>query len=85
MNQPVLFFSDLCPDTAPFVAALAVRGIAYEAVNMTASIKNLKRFLVLRDHRTEFDARKVQGAIGIPVLQLADGTLIFTIEALPER
>ena len=83
MNQPVLYFSDLCPDTPPFVAALAARNMDYEAVNMTASIKNLKRFLVLRDSRAEFDARKAQGAIGIPVLQLADGTLIFTIEALP--
>ena len=36
MNQPVLFFSDLCPDTAPFVAALNARGIGYEAVNITA-------------------------------------------------
>jgi len=23
MNQPVLYFSNLCPDTPPFVAALA--------------------------------------------------------------
>ena len=83
MNQPVLYFSDLCPDTPPFVPALAARNMDYEAVNITASIKNLKRFLVLRDSRAEFDARKAQGAIGIPVLQLADGTLIFTIEALP--
>ena len=83
MNQPVLYFSDLCPDTPPFVAALAARNMDYEAVNITASIKNQKRFLVLRDSRAEFDARKAQGAIGIPVLQLADGTLIFTIEALP--
>ena len=83
MNQPVFYFSDLCPDTPPFVAALAARNMDYEAVNITASIKNLKRFLVLRDSRAEFDARKAQGAIGIPVLQLADGTLIFTIEALP--
>ena len=83
MNQPVLYFSDLCPDTPPFVAALAARNMDYEAVNITASMKNLKRFLALRDSRAAFDARKAQGAIGIPVLQLADGTLIFTIEALP--
>ena len=82
MNQPVLFFSDLCPDTPPFVAALAARNMDYEAVNITASMKNLKRFLALRDSRSEFESRKVQGAIGIPVLQLADGTLIFSIEDL---
>ena len=72
MNQPVLYFSDLCPDTPPFVAALAARNMDYEAVNITASMKNLKRFLTLRDNHAAFDARKAQGAIGIPVLQLAD-------------
>ena len=83
MNQPVLFFSDLCPDTAPFVAALNARGIGYEAVNITASMKNLKRFLALRDSRSEFESRKAQGAIGIPVLQLPNGTLIFDSTDVP--
>ena len=83
MNQPVLFFSDLCPDTPPFVAALAARNMDYEAVNITASMKNLKRFLALRDSHAAFDARKAQGAIGIPVLQLADDSLVFRIEDLP--
>ena len=83
MNQPVLYFSDLCPDTPPFVAALAARNMDYEAVNITASMKNLKRFLALRDSDAAFDARKAQGAIGIPVLQLADDSLVFHIEDLP--
>ncbi|WP_281838027.1 hypothetical protein [Cardiobacterium hominis] len=83
MNQPVLYFSDLCPDTPPFVAALAARNMDYEAVNITASMKNLKRFLALRDSHAAFDARKAQGAIGIPVLQLADDSLVFHIEDLP--
>jgi glutaredoxin-related protein len=52
-------------------------------VNITASMKNLKRFLALRDSRAAFDARKAQGAIGIPVLQLADDSLVFRIEDLP--
>ncbi len=83
MNQPVLYFSGLCPDTPPFVAALAARNMDYEAVNITASMKNLKRFLALRDSHAAFDARKAQGAIGIPVLQLADDSLVFHIEDLP--
>jgi glutaredoxin-related protein len=83
MNQPVLYFSDLCPDTPPFVAALAARNMDYEAVNITASMKNLKRFLALRDSHAAFDARKAQGAIGIPVLQLADDSLVFHIKDLP--
>ena len=83
MNQPVLYFSDLCRDTPPFVAALAARNMDYEAVNITASMKNLKRFLALRDSHAAFDARKAQGAIGIPVLQLADDSLVFHIEDLP--
>ena len=82
MNQPVLYFSDLCPDTPPFVAALAARNMDYEAVNITVSMKNLKRFLALRDNRAEFDVGKAQGAIGIPVLQLPNDSLIFTAEDL---
>jgi glutaredoxin-related protein len=54
----------------------------YEAVNITASMKNLKRFLALRDSHAAFDARKAQGAIGIPVLQLVDDSLVFYIEDL---
>ena len=46
MSQPTLFFSDKCPDTQPFVAGLEARGIRYDAVNITNSMRELKAFLL---------------------------------------
>ncbi|MDO4814014.1 MAG: hypothetical protein Q3988_02870 [Gemella sp.] len=77
-----LFFSDLCPDTAPFVAELKAQGIEYEEVNITASMANLKRFLKLRDTRPEFEERKLWGFVGIPVLVQPNDTLIFELNDL---
>lgn len=77
-----LFFSDKCPDTAPFVEELKAQGIEYEAVNITESMENLKRFLKLRDTRPEFDDRKLWGLVGVPVLVLPNQSLIFELSDL---
>lgn len=77
-----LYFSEKCPDTAPFVAELKKQGIAYEEVNITDSMANLKEFLKLRDNRVEFEQRKLWGFIGIPVLLLENGNLIFELNDL---
>lgn len=79
MTQYTLFYSDKCPDTVPFVEELQRQGIEYEAVNITESMANLKRFLAFRDNRPEFDERKKWGFIGIPVLQLPNNRLIFEL------
>lgn len=77
MSQPVLFFSSLCPDTEPFLKVLNPIGIEYEAVNITESMANLKRFLSLRDVRPEFDEKKSLNQVGVPVYVTEDATLIF--------
>lgn len=82
MSQHILYFSDKCPDTAPFVAELEKQGIQYEAVNITDSMANLKRFLVLRDTRLEFEERKRWGFVGVPVLHLPNNQLIFELNDL---
>lgn len=82
MSGYVLYFSDLCPDTAPFVEELKSQGIEYEEVNITASMANLKRFLKLRDSRPEFEMRKLWGMIGVPVLHQPNDTLIFELNDL---
>lgn len=82
MSNYVLFFSDKCPDTTPFVAELKNQGIEYEEVNITESMANLKRFLKLRDNRIEFEERKRYGFIGIPVLVLPNDKLIFELNDL---
>lgn len=80
--QAILFFSDKCPDTDPFVAELKQQGISYEEVNITESMANLKRFLKLRDTRLEFEERKRWEQIGVPVLLLPNGSLIFELADL---
>ena len=78
------YFSGLCPDTAPFVAVLDELGIDYELVNITASMKNLKRFLVIRDREAAFDEGKAQGFACVPVLATDGGDYLFTPEAVRE-
>ena len=79
MATYTLFYSDKCPDTAPFVAELQRQNIDYEAVNITETTTNLKRFLAFRDNRPEFDERKRWGLIGILVLVLPNNRLIFDL------
>lgn len=76
MALPTLYYSDLCPDTEPFVAALREHDIAYQSVNITASMANLKQFLALRDAHPHFEHAKREGYVGIPTLQLEGGRLI---------
>lgn len=80
MNK--LYFSDKCPNTIDFVEELKKRDIPYEAVNITDSMKNLKEFLKLRDHRSEFDQAKENGYVGIPVLYSED-RFIYDLENYP--
>lgn len=77
MSQPVLFYSPLCPDTEPFLKVLEPLNLDYERVNITESMTNLKRFLALRDSRTEFDNKRLLNQVGVPVLVTEDTTLIF--------
>lgn len=77
MGQAVVFYSDLCPDTRPFMAELNRYDLIYQPINITGSMQNLKAFLQVRDHREEFLNKKGLGQIGIPVLVTEEGYLIF--------
>ena len=79
MQRGTLYFSDKCPDTAPFVAALQENGIPYNKVNITDSMANLKQFLALRDSRPEFTERKARGMVGVPVIHLPNDELLFEL------
>lgn len=76
MSKLVLFFADRCPDTAPFVAELETLKLEYEAVEITASMANLKRFLHLRDTHHAFEKAKQNGYIGIPALVIEDKVIL---------
>ncbi|MFC0309333.1 hypothetical protein ACFFHK_06355 [Gallibacterium trehalosifermentans] len=72
MRQPILYYAKDCPDTAPFVAALAALNIEYQAVEILENLANFKQFLRLRDRHSAFDHAKENGTIGIPALVWKD-------------
>ncbi|HII3849048.1 hypothetical protein [Pasteurella multocida] len=84
MSKPVLFFANLCPDTAPFVAELARLEVDYESVEIMSSMANFKRFLTLRDQHPAFEQAKENGYIGIPALLWADEQVILYIHQLKD-
>ena len=83
MNEKTLYFSSLCPDTAPFKAAMNRLGVTAREVDITASMSNLKEFLRLRDNEV-FTPRKEQGMVGVPCL-VSGGEYIFEVSDLEER
>lgn len=63
-----LFFSSLCPETKEFVETLEQLNIPYDSVDITDSMRNLKRFLKHRDFQSAFDLKKESNQVGVPVL-----------------
>lgn len=84
MKEAVLFYSDLCPDTGPFVEQLDAYQIAYTALNITSSLSALKQFIQLRETRREFDDKRQQYQLGIPVLVTSEGTILFDVAMLDD-
>lgn len=79
--KPVLFFSSLCPDTAPFKKVLEQLNVEYDEINITDSMRNLKQFLKLRDTQSVFEAKKATDQVGIPCL-VVNEMYLFTTEQL---
>ena len=72
MNEKTLYFSSLCPDTAPFKSAMERLGVTAREVDITASMRNLKEFLRLRDNEEVFTPRKEQGWWEFRVLSMVE-------------
>lgn len=81
-HLPILYFSDKCPDTAPFVSELKARNIAYLEANISENMPNLKQFLKLRDNDPAFEPIKAKGYIGIPALVFENGQVVFDVAEL---
>ena len=46
---------------------------------------NLRKFLKYRDEEPMFDEMKAAGRVGLPLFQLEDGTLTFSLEEVLEK
>ncbi|HDR1051978.1 hypothetical protein ROV67_07885 [Pasteurella multocida] len=84
MSKPVLFFANLCPDTASFVAELARLKVDYESIEIMSSMANFKGFLTLRDQHPAFEQAKENGYIGIPALLWADEQVVLDVHQLKD-
>lgn len=72
-----VYGSKMCPDCAACKYNFDNDGIAYEFLDITESLRNLKEFLILRDSEPVFDHLKAIDDIGIPACVEEDGT-VFT-------
>ena len=60
-------------------------GIQYKYLSFSDSIMNLRKFLKYRDEEPMFDEIKAAGRVGLPLFQLEDGTLTFSLEEVIEN
>ena len=70
-----IYGSMLCPDCVQCLEDLNRAGVAYEYLDFSTDLRNLKDFLKLRDASPIFDEVKSLGAIGIPCLVNEAGEL----------
>ena len=63
-----IYGSMLCPDCVQCLADLDKAGVAYEYLDFSDNLKNLKEFLNIRDCDPIFADAKRQGSIGIPCI-----------------
>ena len=75
-----VYGSDLCPDCVACKAAFDAGGVAYDFVNVTESMRNLKEFLKIRDTDRVFDDARAKGFVGIPALLKEDGSITLDWE-----
>ena len=70
-----VYGSKLCPDCVQCCADLDRAGVAYEYLDFSDSLMNLKEFLALRDSKALFAEVKKNGKIGIPCILRPDGSV----------
>ena len=68
-----IYGSMLCPDCVECRKELDEAGVAYEYLDFSEDLKNLKEFLKIRDGNSLFDDHRAAGKIGIPCIVREDG------------
>lgn len=74
-----IYGSMLCPDCVQCREDLDRAGIAYEYLDFSDSLKNLKEFLALRED-AQFNEIRREGRIGIPCILREDGSVTLSWE-----
>ena len=74
-----IYGSMLCPDCVQCREDLDRAGVAYEYLDFSESLLNLKEFLCLRED-SAFDEIRAEGKIGIPCILEEDGNVSLSWE-----
>lgn len=74
-----VYGAEICSDCVYSEKKLKEMGVKYKYIDITESTSNMKKFLKLRDTRSEFDSVKEEGRIGIPAFVFTDGRIEFDI------
>ena len=75
-----IYGSMLCPDCVRCRQDLDQAGVAYEYLDFSENLKNLKEFLKYRDTDPAFTELKQEGRIGIPCILREDGSISLSWE-----
>lgn len=75
-----IYGSMLCPDCVKCREDLDHARVAYEYLDFSENLRNLKEFLKLRDECEIFDSVRSEGKIGIPCLLKDDGSVTLSWE-----
>ena len=75
-----IYGSKICPDCVACKASLDANGVAYDFIDITDSMQNLKKFLKLRDTEDVFTDAKNNGYVGIPALVPEEGGITLDWE-----
>lgn len=80
MTMLKIYGSMQCPDCVKCREDLDRAGVAYEYLDFSDNLRNLKEFLHMRDTEAVFEPVKQSGSIGIPCIVDENGKLSLAWE-----
>ena len=75
-----VYGSQLCPDVRAAVEVLMSKDVAFDFIDITADLGNLKAFIKLRESNPLFDEVRACDGIGIPCFEKEDGSITFNVD-----
>lgn len=76
----IIYGMPSCPDCEYVHHQIENRSDEFESIDIGEHVKNLKKFMHLRDNNPVFDEAKKNGWLGIPCFVKEDGTVTLTAE-----
>lgn len=77
----IVYGSHLCPDTLYALNKLVEKNLAFQYLDISASIADLKAFLKIRDSAEEYRRIREENGLGVPCFQLDDGNITLDLNA----